>query len=248
MVNAHPTLEGPAHVFETPLQLSTRGFHPGQSIKSRKRQRIISRVGDGGPAYETRDGILGQHKVGDRSRHAVDIVFLHNFHLVGAHVHGPRGLARVLLVESCHLRSGRTEWLDQKARSALAIAVSPAASLEEGTETKVGCLLVGLVGTGEFEHGELFGGEAEGGDSLAAVDVEGPDGLAEDAGDSWEKIGDGGAGVIVVEDVATGLIEKLCILLRLGHSMLLHSLAGLGLKIVMSLAQQTHAVRRWNIV
>ena len=96
-----------------------------------------------------------------------------------------------------------TEWLDQKARCALLISVSPAASLEEGTETNVGCLLVGLVSTGEFEHGEFFGGEAEGGNSLATVDVEGPNGLAEDAGDSWEEVRDRGAGVIVMEDVAT---------------------------------------------
>ena len=44
---------------------------------------------------------------------------------------------------------------------------------------------------------------------MSAIDVEGPDGFAEDSSHSGEEVGDGGAGVVVVEDVAACFIVVL---------------------------------------
>mmetsp|Transcript_38017 Transcript_38017/g.81208 ORF Transcript_38017/g.81208 Transcript_38017/m.81208 type:complete len:398 (-) Transcript_38017:505-1698(-) len=238
VIHAHPTLQRPSHVLESPLQLSSRGLHLGQSVQGGQRERVVSGVGDGGPAYQRGDVRLRKAEVGDRGGHAVDVVLLDDLHLAGADVHGPRGLGPVV-VQSGHLGVGRAERLNEEAGPVLLPVVASAGALQKGAESHVGSLLVGLVGAAELQQGVVLGGDAEGGEALPAVNVKGPDGLAEDAGNSGEEVRDGGAGIEVVEDVAAALVEQLRVLLRLRHDVLV--LPRLGL--VVFLAQQVRAVR-----
>ena len=62
--------------------------------------------------------------------------------------------------------------------------------------------MIRLVGSLEFEEGEIFGSDSEACESLTAVDVEGPDGFAKDSGDAGEEVREGGTSVKVADDVS----------------------------------------------
>mmetsp|Transcript_32223 Transcript_32223/g.77965 ORF Transcript_32223/g.77965 Transcript_32223/m.77965 type:complete len:236 (-) Transcript_32223:463-1170(-) len=206
VVHSHPSLERPADVLEAPLELPSRGLQLRESVERRQRQGIIAGVGDGRLAHQRGKVLLRQGVVHHRRHDSVDVVLLGNLHLVRAHVHGARGLDIVLALHAGNLGIAGCERLDQEAAPGLALASSPG-PLQEGAKSDVRRGLVGLVGAAELEEGIVLRSQSEGGDALSAVDVEGPDGLAEDSRDAGEEVGDGGADVVIVEDVAASIIE-----------------------------------------
>ena len=204
MVNTEPTLEGTGHLFETPIQLAADGLHLGKTIESGQGKRIGAGVGEVDATDEGTEGLLGKDDVLGRGGKAEVGIDLLDLELVATDVHDTLGLLGL------GLQVGAVEVARGTGSEGLVVGRSLATEgLDEGTETDEGGELVGLVGGIELEHGEVLGLGSEGSDALSAVDVEGPDGLAVQTGDAGKERGEGGLGIVVLEDVAMELVEEL---------------------------------------
>ena len=182
--DGHPGFEGAADLFQAAV-VDAVGHDAGQAVEELEGQRSVAQVGDRHLADQGGKGLAGEDEVEDAGLDGVGNVGGLELKLVHADAH--EGLVTRTPGGKGLVEGGGT---------------FGAPELQKGAKAGVGCRLVGFVGRLELDDGVVFVLNAKAGDGLAAIDVEGPQGGAERAGDAGQEAGEGAPGGIVLDDEA----------------------------------------------